>query len=176
MADAYGTLIFSCSEDVQLKGKKNLVEALNNFNWDNSGGKWAIDKTRIFYEGMEVQYPTTYPEQTKSFILQKDGVRTKIDISELTDEQEDFIFDVESEVVSLENLRNLIASFIKKGWIEIACIANEKSRYIYLEELRIYSDGRAHRKNSFIGSNKAFPNTREEEFLPGNITDKVEVI
>jgi hypothetical protein len=172
MADAYGTLIFSCSEDVQLKDKKKLVKELNNFSWDNWGGNWVIDKDRIYYGGGTVQYPSVFPSRTKSVILMIDGVKKVVHPSELTKEDEDYFYDKEDENVPLDYLRDLLAKYISKGWIEIACIANEKSRYIYLEELRIYSDGRAFRKKSFIGSGNYYPNYREEEHLTSNSTGK----
>jgi hypothetical protein len=50
MADAYGKLIFSCSEEVELEREK-LVGELNKLNWDSwDNGKWAIEENKIFYE------------------------------------------------------------------------------------------------------------------------------
>jgi hypothetical protein len=174
MADAYGTLIFSCSVDAKFNRKK-IVEILNKFSWENWGGKWITQGNNIYYDGNTIQYPTVYPVQITSLILLIDGVKTKIHPSELTEENEEFEYDNEVEAVPLEDLRNVIAGFIKNGWIEIACIANEKVRYIYLEELRIYSDGRAYRKKSFIGNNNAYSNYRDEEFLPNKLAHKTEV-
>ena len=174
MADAYGTLIFSCSVDAKFNRKK-IVETLNKFSWENWGGKWISEGNKIYYDGNTIQYPTVYPVQTSSLILLIDGVKTKIHPSEITEENEQFTYDTETEDVPLENLRNAIGGIIKNGWIEIACIGNEKKRYIYLEELRIYSDGRAYRKKSFIGSNNAYSNTRDEEFLPNKLAHKTEV-
>jgi hypothetical protein len=174
MADAYGTLIFSCSVDAKFN-REEIVQKLNKFSWNKWGGKWISEGNNIYYDGNTIQYPTVHPVQITSLILLIDGVKTKIHPSELTEENEEFEYDNEVEAVPLEDLRNVIVGFIKNGWIEIACIANEKVRYIYLEELRIYSDGRAYRKKSFIGNNNAYSNYRDEEFLPNKLAHKTEV-
>ena len=174
MADAYGKLIFSCSKDAKFNSEK-LVDTLNKFVWENSDGKWISEGDDIYYEGNTIQYPTVYPLYSKFLIRLINGVETKIYPSELTEENKEFEYDNEVEFVPLEDLRNAIVGHIKNGWIEIACIANEKVRYIYLEELRIYSDGRAYRKKSFIGNNNAYSNYRDEEFLPNKLAHKTEV-
>ncbi|NDH68400.1 MAG: hypothetical protein EBY22_10985 [Gammaproteobacteria bacterium] len=174
MAEAYGKLIFSCSKDAKFNGEK-LIESLNKFTWENEGGQWITNSNNIYYDGNTIQYPTVYPLYTKFVILLINGVETKIHPSELTEEQKEFFYDLESESVPLQDLTDSVAGHIENGWIEIACIANEKVRYIYLEELRIYSDGRAYRKNSFIGNNNAYSNYRDEEFLPNKLAHKTEV-
>ena len=136
MADAYGKLIFSCSKDAKFNGEK-LVESLNKFTWENWGGQWITKSNNIYYDGDTVQYPTVYPLYTKFWILLINGVETKIHPSELTEEQKEFLYDVESDSVPLQDLMDAVSGHIENGWIEIACIANEKVRYIYLEELPI---------------------------------------
>lgn len=173
MADAYGKLIFSCSDDAKFNSEK-IVQTLNYFIWENWGGKWIIENNKIYYDGCTIQYPTVYPTQITSLILLIDGVEIKIHPSELTEENEEFQHDDEVDFVPLEDLRNAIGGFIKNGWIEIACIANEKIRYIYFEELRIYSNGKAYRRKSFVGGNNMYDNSREEEFLPSKSADKTE--
>ena len=165
MADAYGTLVFSCSKDAKFEGEY-IVDKLNQYEWDMEGGKWVLDGEEIDYDGDSPLYPTVYPNEVKSITLEINGVFKKISPIELTEEQEDDIVDKEEESVSLEKFRDSLAPFINTGWIEISCIANERARYIYLQEMRIYSDGRATRKRTFIGTNKYFGNEREEESLP----------
>ena len=89
MADAYGTLIFSCSVDAKFNRKK-IIETLNKFDWENWGGKWISEENNIYYDGNTIQYPTVYPVKITSLILLIDGVKTKIHPSELTEENEEF--------------------------------------------------------------------------------------
>ena len=171
MADAFGTLIFSCSKDATFDSEL-LVDYMNMYEWETGEGLWVLDGDDIYYEGMSPQYPTVYPLEIKSITLKIDNVLTKITPSELTDDQEEFVVDREEQSVSLEEFRNTFARHITDGWIQIACIANEKKRYIYLEEMRIYFDGSATRKRKMIGSNKRYEDVDDEESLPSIALNK----
>ena len=165
MADAYGTLLLSHSDDAVFS-KVKMIKELNKLRWDNWGGKWAIDSSNIiFYDAITVQYPAVFPTQIKSVKLMIDGEEKVLHPSEVTEEHEDFILDEEEEIIPLYLLRDSIKEFIKKGWIEIACVANEKQRYVYMQKMRIYSDGRAIRTNSWVGTANVYPNLQEEEYL-----------
>lgn len=161
-SDEYGKLIFSCSKDAEIE-REQIVEELNKFQWDLSGFEWALNKDRIYYQGT-AENPSTYPTYPEYFILQKDGVETTVHHSELDCELQRFIIDYEHGEWPLEHLSNAFARFINKGWIQITCITEIKSDSASLENLRIYSDGRAYRKSSLIESNKILPNTGDEEF------------
>ena len=174
MADAYGKLIFSCSKDAKFNSEK-LVESLNKFTWENWGGKWISERNKIYYYGNTIQSPTVYPIYTKFWILLINGIETKIHLSEITEEHEEFFYDVESDSVPLQDLMDAVAGHIENGWIEIACTANEKTRYIYFEELRMYSDGKAYRRKSIVGGNDMYYGSPEEEFLPSKLAHKAEV-
>lgn len=174
MSDAYGKLFFSSSEGTKLNTKK-IVAILNQYSWECWDGDWAINKNKIYYDGNTVQNPTVYPSEEKSITLKIDGVETKICPSEFTNDLEKFIWDTEFDTVPIKKLRDSLAGFINDGWIQISCIANEKNRYQYSQELRIYSDSRAYRKNSCISSSKYYPTISEEEFMDAYTTDKAEV-
>jgi len=129
MSDAYGTITFSTSANCTINAK-DLAEALNQFEWTSSGDKWEFDSYGGKYEiwntnGSNAQYPTTFPNL----------------IENVTDDD-----DFEMENVSLQKLSEALSQHVTKGWVEIACCANEKSRYIYFESLRIYANGNAERK------------------------------
>ena len=148
---------------------------MNQFRGEKWGGEWAINKNKIYYSGNTVQNPTVYPDEAKFLILKIDGIETKICPSEFTNDLERFMWDIENDTVSIKKLRDDLVYFINNGWIDISCIANEKNRYEYSEELRIYSDGRAYRKKTYIDSGREYPTTSEDEFLDAHTTDKVEV-
>lgn len=165
MADAYGTILLSHSDDaVFYKGE--MINELNKLRWDNWGGNWTIDSDNmIFYDANTVQYPTVFPTQIKSVTLMIDGEEKVLHPSEVTEEHEDFFWSEEEEIIPLHLLRDSMKKFIKMGWIEIACVANEKQIYIYMQKMRIYSDGRAFRTNSWVGTANVYPNLQEEEHL-----------
>jgi len=140
MADAWGVLTFAKSEDSEIDGKA-LTDALNQFNWDNWGGKWEYDEEShlIWYSELTAQYPTVFP-QIQSVIHcyseAKNSVYTKT-ITEMTEEDWDNFDEAEYEDCSLEQIKSLLSKFVKIGWFEIACCSNEKQRYVNFGSLRI---------------------------------------
>lgn len=165
MADAYGTLLLSHSDDAVFC-KAEMINELNKLRWDSWGGNWAIDRSNIiFYDANTVQYPTVFPTQIKFVTLLIDGEKKVLHPSEVTEDLEDFLLSEDEETIPLYLLRDSIKNFIKMGWIEIACVANEKQRYVYMQKIRIYSDGRAFRTNSWVGAADTYPSSQEEEHL-----------
>lgn len=59
---------------------------------------------------------------------------------------------MEYEKISLEDLSHQFAKAIVNGWVEIACTANEKNRYVYFESIRIYANGRAESREVISGT------------------------
>ena len=142
MADAYGMLTFGKSTDCKFDGL-NMQKVLNEFEWDNSGVKWEFDKeSKCLWIGRESffgqpQYPTVYPRFTTLYWLKgDDGELRQVNAVDMTEEDFDDVYDSEDEICSLESLSEAISPFIKAGWIEIACTANEKARYVYFESFR----------------------------------------
>lgn len=148
MADAYGVFTFSKSEDcvVDLDG---LSKALNGYEWDNSGAKWIYSKSYPFLRlddqnFFSPQYPVAIPEEVVSYsVCIKPGEWMKKSPNELTDEDWSNAYPSTYATVPLKTLSNVLSPFLDSGWIEIACVANEKLRYVYFQLLRIYADGRA---------------------------------
>ena len=65
---------------------------------------------------------------------------------------------------SLKTLSQRISPHIYSGWIEIACVANEKNWYVYFQSLRIYSDGRT--AKFFKCSGQIIDSCDSEQFHP----------
>lgn len=148
MADAYGALTFSESKDCNLD-RQALVETLNRLEWDNSGGRWVYyeDDDSICFSDYRSQYPTVFPQKEtmiSCYCEESDSTSQKLP-SEMTAKDWECVVDVEMEPCTLEELRDSLVCHIKRGWIEIACSANEKCRYVIFETLRIHADGAAER-------------------------------
>ncbi|MBU3587873.1 hypothetical protein ICN30_08510 [Polynucleobacter sp. 31A-FELB] len=171
MADAYGMLTFDKSTDCEFDGLK-LEKLINEFEWDNSGIRWKFDEEsgylwieRESFFG-QPQYPTVYPRFTSLYRVEGDDGELR-DVSPVDMREEDFehICDGEDEICDLESLSKAFSPLIKNGWIEIACTANEKARYVYFESLRIYADGKALRRSIYSGPMTS-PVDNFEEFSP----------
>lgn len=159
MADAYGMITFKKSEDclVDIHGLKDI---LNQFEWDNSGAKWACsDSGSLYIEEYffhQPQFPTAIPKEVafyQMFDKVIDGYPTFYQkVPELMTEADWNVMagDVDRPI-PLQKLSELICPFLKLGWIEISCVANEKARYVYFEQLRIHSDSRAYSKRNCSG-------------------------
>ena len=168
MADAYGTVTFSKSNDcvVDLEGLQKL---LNQYEWDNSGAKWDCIESGLLYLGNYAfhlpQYPTAIPKEVQAYELfngEYEGNNRFIQkpIEQMTEEDWDLVAGSIEVPIPLGKLSDLISPLMKSGWIEIACVANEKSRYVYFESLKIFFDGRASRKSvksgPYVGSEEEF--------------------
>ncbi len=172
MSDAYGGIILSTSEDCVVNSAE-LVSILNRYNWSNANGEWTADEiegklTFWYYDDFNCQYPTVLPEIPIAVVmLNNDGSMKRISFNEASDD-EIRESDIETQQISLEELSNEFVNTIINGWIEIACTANEKNRYVYFESIRIYADGKAEsravRSGTFIQ-----PHYNFETFNPINI-------
>lgn len=148
MADAWGVLTFTKSEDCEIDVKA-LTDAMNQFKWDNWGGKWECDTDNnlLWYDESTAQYPTVFPQiQAEIYCYSEstDSEYTK-SLSEMTADDWNNFEDAEYEDCSLEQIKSFLVPFIKAGWIEIACSSNEKQRYVNFGSLRINANNTATR-------------------------------
>ena len=118
MADTYGTITFTKSQDCTFN-PSSLIKELNCFNWSADETKWLLHERDLdlFVDSSTPMYPVAVP----------------------LIEDEDKFPHIE---YSLKTLSQRISPHIYSGWIEIACVANEKNWYVYFQSLRIYSGGR----------------------------------
>ena len=155
MADAYGVFIFAKSDDCVMDAQA-LVVAMNEFYWDLSGGEWVIgsDNQTIFHSCHSAQYPTVFPERVTEIECYCDETGTTYLKSpkDMTDE------DWENEVaecresIELSVIKSALSAHISHGWIEIACVSNEKARYVTFGSIRITADDKASRRYVFAGT------------------------
>jgi len=70
MADAYGTLTLSKSENC-IYDLANLQAALNKLSWDSEGGSWEMcsESAELVFSQSRVQYPTVYPSAEDAYIF-----------------------------------------------------------------------------------------------------------
>jgi hypothetical protein len=184
MADAYGEITFSTSDDCVINPEQ-LVNALNSHQCDNTGSFWACEqqpeRTALVCKGgmFKLQYPTIFPQRIVAYhVGDSSGRDGLIPASDMTEEDYDCIYASRSEPVPLSELALDLSTGICSGWIELSCIANEKTRYVYFETLRVYSDGRAMRSRTVKGpvdylpdAFETFDPTRE---LTGDVASPVE--
>jgi len=140
MADTYGTITFTKSKDCTFN-PSSLIEELNCFNWSAGETKWLLHERDLdlFVDSSTPMYPVAVP----------------------LIEDEDKFPHIE---YSLKTLSQRISPHIYSGWIEIACVANEKNWYVYFQSLRIYSDGRT--AKFFKCSGQIIDSCDSEQFHP----------
>lgn len=159
MADAYGMSTFKKSENavVDLVGLQTL---LNQYEWDNSGAKWGIGDSGLLYikdyAFDRPQYPTAIPKEVEFYEMfdkEVDGFNTFYQKSPelMTDADWDNLAGIKFRPIDLQKLSEQVMPFLKFGWIEIACVANEKVRYVYFELSRINADGSAYSRRNCSG-------------------------
>lgn len=174
MADAYGMITFSKSNDciADLKGLKDL---LNEYEWDNSGAKWVYSEQHslLYIDGFAFdrpQYPTAIPKEITSyeFGLSEGKLISKSPDKMSGDDWNKYCGFIDAPI-PLDRLSKLISPFIDLGWIELACVANEKARYVYFECLRIYANGRITCKHCKSG---AYSGSEEvnESYCPESVS------
>jgi len=169
MADAYGGISMATSKYCVVNAAA-LVKALNNLQWTDSGGEWITRKDRkkddFWHTDSYAQYPTARPERTIAVIVeQEDGELLQIPAEIATQDDWDNMYDSESSPVELKIFSEMFSPHIVKGWIEIACCANEKNRYVYFESLRIHANGTVESK-SVVSGICSTPANIEESFKP----------
>lgn len=149
MADAYGTLVFSKSDDsvVDLNG---LAKALNSdLQWASDGGDWLVQDSEdlLVFSNQVPQYPTLTPETTDICHCYDESNQSSYSkpTSEMTEADWSCLEDKECRRTTLEEVRDMAIPFITSGWIEVAYSSNERHRYVEFAVLRIYTDGQAER-------------------------------
>ncbi len=153
MSDAYGTITFSKSNDCIIDSS-SLIQELNRFNWSNDVANWFYSESddTLKIAPSHLQYPVAIPEFDEFIhVRNDDGTLATYNVSEVNDSILDQMFGSTSAPFSLKELSRRISPHIKKGWVEIACCANQKSRYVYFQSLRICSNGTAIKRNSWSG-------------------------
>jgi hypothetical protein len=117
------------------------AKELNCFNWSADETKWLLHERDLdlFVDSSTPMYPVAVP----------------------LIEDEDKFPHIE---YSLKTLSQRISPHIYSGWIEIACVANEKNWYVYFQSLRIYSDGRT--EKFFKCSGQIIDSCDSEQFHP----------
>ncbi len=157
MADAYGGISLSTSKDCEVDSEA-LLAALNHYSWTNSNGEWVINNTqgkKTFWhvDDFNTQYPTLFPLRDAAYIIKLDsGELKRVLLEDATEDEQDCCWDIETSEVPLEEFSEIFSKSINAGWVEIACTANEKNRYVYFESLRVYADGRAQRRRIESGT------------------------
>lgn len=135
MADAYGTMVLTYSENIECDFD-GLVDYLNCFSWSSDDCIWEKGSYEdgsfwVAAAHHNPQYPTVF-----------------VDYLEF---DEDIEINEEDFGISLVDLASNISDYITTGHIEIACVANEKLRYIYIQRLKVDFEGNASRSNNRIG-------------------------
>ena len=166
MADAYGMLTFAKSDDCIFDAEK-MKDVLNQFEWDNSGARWINSDNNDLYisnYGFDrPQYPTAIPKGVAEYVLfSADGKFIRRNPDEMSEDDWGNLAGSEDVPISLDRLSSMLSPLLQSGWIEIACVANEKARYVYFESLRIYADGRVSLKNICSGPFTAQIDVAEE--------------
>lgn len=180
MSDVYGTIVFSKSSDCKFDDQA-LMKVLGSYSWDNSNSAWVFnEKNKLFFLNAcdfmgASQYPSVFPERDAAYIIKQDGIIKRIEASDASEDDICNFHDVIMEVVPLSELASNISGCLASGWIEMACVANEKQRYVYFEKLRVYSSGCAERSVTRTGPFSEPYATREvfdPELKGGAITPK----
>ena len=170
MADAYGVFTFTKSDECRINYSL-LADAMNNFVWDTSGGKWIFDDkdNSIFRSDYCSQYPTVFPTKYTVFHCYCDinNVDYKKSLAEMNNEDWNNVDESEEEDATLSDIRDATIPFLNSGWIEIAFCSNEKLRYVYFGKIRIHADGAAQRF-SIISGPSVGSETQEENLVALN--------
>jgi hypothetical protein len=169
MADAYGTITFTKSSDCTVDSAA-LVEELNSFNWSNDEVSWVLaeEESRISVSFRNPQYPVAIPEFEEFIhIKNKDGTWTTYKAIDVNEDEINDMYGFTNSPYPLATLSQRLSQHIKSGWIEISCVANEKTRYVYFQALRIHSDGRTSKINIWSGPCVESIN-EQESYIPSN--------
>lgn len=172
MADAYGAVVLSYSEDADID-KEQLLAQLNRFRWSNDGTQWEIVENSLWFG--TCQYPTAFPHVT-STIDYKDGdgnIHT-VPFDEATEEQFDAQVDWDEDEMTLEQFSTFFEPCIKKGSITIAATSNEKCRYVEYQAVTITSDGDVSSVCHFVGTSPHYDSKHVmEEYSRGGEVEKL---
>ena len=170
MADTCGVITFSKSKDCVFNAE-TLRDLLNTYEWDYSGSKWDCKGNEIFLDGYSFEtsaYPSAVPETVHSYVVySEDGEKVSKDPSEMDSDDWDRVVDTDQAPRSLGDLSEAISPLLESGWIEFACVANYKWKYVYFESMRVYADGRVFSRYSRSGPGTE-PRNDFEEYVPNN--------
>ena len=149
MADAYGTLTLTKSNDCKFNAAK-LVQVLNAYSWDNEGGGWEHEKMggSLRFNSSRPQYPSVFPTKALSYVCYSDDTKSEYmrAENEMTNEDWDCVIASKDVEIELAELVNQIHPCLKSGWIEIAYASNEKQRYVEFGSIRVSKDGECYRR------------------------------
>ena len=155
MSDAYGTIVFSKSDDCIID-QRNLLIELNRYAWGNHDTEWVFGEDDLpCMTSQCIQYPTLF-NLRKQFHT---SLQTDLHFQ---DEENDYDDEEESDnYPSLKEIVAVLSPHIRSGWIEIAAVANEKCCYVYFERLKIMSNFRGLRSYRLVSvyGNKQFIET-----------------
>jgi len=168
MSDAYGTITFKKSDDSTFDSSL-LAEELNSFNWSNDGAKWLVNEESesLYLDTRNPQYPLAIPEFEEFIhIHNEDGSWTTFEASKVNEDDLLEMYGTTNSPYALKTLSQRISPLLNEGWIEIACVANEKARYVYFQSLRIYSDGNAKKSNVWSGPTTIDSINEHESYVP----------
>jgi hypothetical protein len=167
MSDAYGTLVFTKSNDFN-GNISGLIDALNEWEWNTSNAKWILGENSDGMDivtdsdsfGRDIQYPTVFPQKLLGVMVgNEDG--EEVFVTDPTDDDFDMASDHIHTNVSLDELFKKLGAFLKSGSFEISCVANEKRRYVYFEKLKISSEGKVERSRCISGQSHSLENIVE---------------
>jgi hypothetical protein len=153
MADAYGSILMTVSEDAVID-QEGLVDALNKYqDWSNEGGEWKIvqsdEKQIIIYDidgNYQVQYPSVGLTRVVSLLVDREDGKVKVSVADVTDDDWEQMVGEEVEEISLEEISKEFSPFVKSGWFEITCCSHEKMRSADFQRLRVEASGGVRRE------------------------------
>jgi len=146
MADTYGTITFTKSKNCVIDGP-NLLDALNEFNWDSQGVKWEYHPENKTLSFGYTQYPSVTPTiYARCNFVNEEGAECVKDMADMTEDDFEGLNYFIEEPIPITQLKDKLAPHIKRGWIEIAYSSNEKTREVNFGRLRIAHDGKAFRR------------------------------
>jgi hypothetical protein len=167
MADSYGVLIFSKSDDCDFDGEE-LVRRMNMFRWsiDNIKWDWDDQSESPITESFYAEYPCAIPERISRILIETaSGSEEWVDFGDLEWEIEDAL-DIEVEEVEFDQVCAYLVPAIRAGWIEIASVSNEKLRFGQYTSMQVYANGhgvcqsyctgQAYPSGSFIATTEGF--------------------
>jgi hypothetical protein len=144
--------------------KRNITRLSNDW------ASWVLNEENytISVNSRNPQYPVAIPEfEDLIHISNEDGTCTTHKASDINVDEIEAVYGYTFSPYPLATLSQRLSRHIKSGWIEISCVANEKTRYVYFQSLRIHSDGRTSKINNWSGPCIESIN-EQESYVPSN--------
>jgi hypothetical protein len=146
MAEQYGTIIFSKSDDCKCD-IKGIQEIFNEYEWDDNLARWNLDESnglmwlendREFHLGTILQNPTLEPYKKLLYELKEnDGSIRYVKPIDMKKCDYEKIWNIEGQTTKAAEIVNRISPLIKEGEIIIGCSLQCKADYIKYCEMRI---------------------------------------